>query len=184
MVERMNRTLLSGLSKMARTDEEWDLLLPLVLMHYRATRHDSTGFSPAELMLGKRMQVPVDVLFPPVRGAQEDRWQLQERLEEAHRVARDHLKLSEAKALRQFPFSHLLPQLRVGMQVLLLTPMVPRGRTPKFFPKWSGPFLVERVISQWLYQVTPGTRRMIVHRNRLTPWPLRPGCTTAPLVEP
>ena len=63
MVERFNRTLKNMLRKTV-TDEgkDWDRLLPYVLFAYREVPQSSTGFSPFELLYGRAVRGPIDVL--------------------------------------------------------------------------------------------------------------------------
>ena len=50
MVERFNRTLLMMLAMFAgKNRDDWDDLLPAVMMAYRSSVHESTGFSPNKL---------------------------------------------------------------------------------------------------------------------------------------
>ena len=50
MVDRFNRTLEAMLSKFVdENQKDWDLYLPLVMMAYRSSEHESTGFSPIEI---------------------------------------------------------------------------------------------------------------------------------------
>ena len=52
LVERFNRTLFMMLAMFAgENKEDWDDLLPAVMMAYRSSVHESTGFSPYRLML-------------------------------------------------------------------------------------------------------------------------------------
>ena len=52
LVERFNRTLLMMLAMFAgEHKDDWDDLLPPVMMAYRSSVHESTGFSPYRLML-------------------------------------------------------------------------------------------------------------------------------------
>ena len=61
MVERFNRTLLNMLSIAVGEDEmSWDLQLPLLLLAYRTSVHDTTGTSPFELM---KVRLPEDIMF-------------------------------------------------------------------------------------------------------------------------
>ena len=47
MVERFNRTLLMMLAMIAgKNRDDWDDLLPAVMMAYRSSVHESTGFNP------------------------------------------------------------------------------------------------------------------------------------------
>ena len=61
LVERFNRTLLMMLAMFAGEHcDEWDDLLPAVMMAYRSSIHKSTGFSPYRLMFGEECNLPMD----------------------------------------------------------------------------------------------------------------------------
>ena len=65
MVERFNRTLLMMLAMFAgKNREDWDDLLPAVMMAYRSSVHESTGFSPYRLMFGEECTLPMDIGLP------------------------------------------------------------------------------------------------------------------------
>ena len=61
MVERFNRTLEAQLSKFADYHQrDWDVHIPFLLMAYRSAVHDTTGITPAKMMLGRDLRLPVD----------------------------------------------------------------------------------------------------------------------------
>ena len=62
LVERFNRTLLAMFAGEHRDD--WDDLLPAVMMAYRSSVHESTGFSPYRLMFGEECILPIEVGLP------------------------------------------------------------------------------------------------------------------------
>ena len=65
LVERFNRTLLMMLAMFAsKNREDWDDLLPAVMMAYRSSVHESTGFSPYRLMFGEECTLPMDFGLP------------------------------------------------------------------------------------------------------------------------
>ena len=69
-VERFNRTLLSMLGTLREKEKShWrDYVKPLTHA-YNCTKNDVTGFSPYELMFGRRPRLPVDIAFGlPVQG--------------------------------------------------------------------------------------------------------------------
>ena len=76
LVERFNRTLLMMLVMFAgEHKDDWDDLLPPVMMVYRSSVHESTGFSPYLLMFGEECTLPMDIGLPhqdpdPQEGAQ------------------------------------------------------------------------------------------------------------------
>jgi len=42
---------------------DWDLQLPYVMAAYRASLHDSTGYSPNYLMFAHKTRAPMDLVF-------------------------------------------------------------------------------------------------------------------------
>lgn len=62
-VERFNQTLKSMLRKTATEEgKDWDKLIPYVLFAYSKVPQESTGFSPFELLYGREVRGPLDVL--------------------------------------------------------------------------------------------------------------------------
>ena len=60
LVERFNRTLLMMLAMFAgEHKDDWDDLLPPVMMAYRSIVHESTGFSLYRLMFGEECTLPM-----------------------------------------------------------------------------------------------------------------------------
>ena len=63
-VERFHRTLNSMLGKVVRQSQrDWDDRLPAVLAAYRASPHESTGFTPNRLFLSRKVRMPLDLLL-------------------------------------------------------------------------------------------------------------------------
>ena len=65
LVERFNRTLLMMLAMFAgENKDDWDDLLPAVMMAYHSSVHESTGFSQYRLMFGEECTLPMDIGLP------------------------------------------------------------------------------------------------------------------------
>ncbi|GFW63770.1 retrovirus-related Pol polyprotein from transposon 412 [Trichonephila clavipes] len=68
MVERFNRTILNNLSLMvSKNQQDWDQKVPLFLLAYRSAVHETTGYSPSQMLFGRDLRLPCDLLFgrPP-----------------------------------------------------------------------------------------------------------------------
>ena len=100
MIERFNRTLEDMISKYLVADQRsWDESLPLLLLAYRSSTHESTGFSPALLFFGREPRLPLDLLLgspPHVDGPQAQSYcqyvdNLQSKLQSIHEVASQRL---------------------------------------------------------------------------------------------
>ena len=48
----------------SKNREDWDDLLPAVMMAYRSSVHESTGFSPYRLMFWEECTLPMDIGLP------------------------------------------------------------------------------------------------------------------------
>ncbi|KAF8771470.1 Retrovirus-related Pol polyprotein like [Argiope bruennichi] len=68
MVERFNRTILNTLSLLVSSNQQdWDRKLPFFLLAYRSSVHETTGYSPTQMLFGRDLRLPADLLFsrPP-----------------------------------------------------------------------------------------------------------------------
>ena len=65
LVERFNRTLFMMLAMFAGEHyDDWDDLLPAVMMAHRSSIHELTGFSPYRLMLREECTLPMELWLP------------------------------------------------------------------------------------------------------------------------
>lgn len=63
LVERFNKTLKSMLRKaVTKEGKDWDKLIPYLLFTYREVPQASTGFSPFELLYGRAVKGPLDII--------------------------------------------------------------------------------------------------------------------------
>ena len=107
MVEQFNRTLEAMLSKFVDGNQkDWDLYLPLLMMAYRSSVHESTGFSPNEMMLGREVLLPLDLVIgqAELTGNSKTEYadRLSEQMERIHQFAHQHLKLSSNRQKRNY----------------------------------------------------------------------------------
>ena len=58
--ERLNQTLQRALSKLVDEQNDWDCFLPSVVFAYNTSRQSSTGFTPFELMYGRKAILPIE----------------------------------------------------------------------------------------------------------------------------
>ncbi|GFU71168.1 retrovirus-related Pol polyprotein from transposon 412 [Trichonephila clavipes] len=105
MVERFNRTILNSLSLLVSSNQQdWDKKLYLLLLVYRSAVHDTTGYSPSQMLFGRDLRLPADLLFswpPDVPLAPEEYVEkLQERMEEMHHLARETIDMVSEKKTR------------------------------------------------------------------------------------
>ncbi|MCG7876282.1 MAG: RNase H-like domain-containing protein [Candidatus Thiodiazotropha endolucinida] len=177
MIERANRTILNMLSAfVSEHQRDWDEYVPLVMMAYRSSVHESTSTSPSMMTFGREIRLPIDLIFgqpgsegnEKVFGSQYAR-QLEDRLNEVHEFARNRMKLASDAMKRKYDIRTNLNMFEVGDSVWLFDPVRKIGLNPKLQRPWKGPFKVIEKISDILYRVkqSPRHRSRVVHHDKL-----------------
>lgn len=176
MVERFNRTLAGELAKYCREDQEdWDLWLPFALMAYRSAVQEATDFTPARLMLGRELRLPLDLVTgrPPGEElpASEPEYvaAVQQRMEVTRQRATGNLRMAGETMARGYLRRARDAKYSAGDRVWLHNPRRKRGLSPKLQSSWEGPYTVEQPLSDVTYRIKGGPkgRRLVVHVNRL-----------------
>ncbi|GFS61079.1 retrovirus-related Pol polyprotein from transposon 412 [Trichonephila clavipes] len=102
MVERFNRTILNNLSLMvSKNQQDWDQKVPLFLLAYRSAVHETTGYSPSQMLFGWDLRLPCNLLFgrPPDTPSSPEEYvqNLQARFEDVHNLTRERINLRREK---------------------------------------------------------------------------------------
>ena len=177
LVERFNRTLKEMLRRTLVDDERsWDLLLPYTLFAYREVPQASTGFSPFELLYGRDVRGPLDVLQEKwISTRKEDDsileyvMKVRERMEQAREIVEKNLQQSQNAQKEWYDRKARELKLREGDKVLVLLPT----STHKLRARWHGPYTVKRVLGKVNYEVVLPERRqpnVVFHVNMLKRW--------------
>ena len=162
-VERFNKTLVEMLrAKLSEDQKDWDLQLQPCMMAYRSSVHESTGETPNLLMLGRQVEVPLDVVTKPTPDVEpletEYAQALQERLASAHEAARRHLGLAAERQKRNYDKRVSSKPFKVGDSIWLHSIKRRKGRNPKLDCPWEGPYLVVSVLSDVTYRIQKSPR--------------------------
>ena len=177
LVERFNQTLKSMLRK-AATDEgkDWDRLIPYLLFAYREVPQASTGFSPFELLYGRHVRGPLDVLretWEASRRSDESVvsyvLMVQERLAKLTELVQGNLAKSQQVQKTWYDRHARSREFQPGDQVLVLLPT----SASKLLAEWQGPYPVVRRMGRVTYEVDMTDRRKrkrIFHVNMLRSW--------------
>ncbi|XP_078666715.1 uncharacterized protein LOC144908750 [Branchiostoma floridae x Branchiostoma belcheri] len=177
LVERFNGTLKSMLKKFVREDpKEWDKLLPYLLFAYREVPQESTGFSPFELLYGRHVRGPLQVIRESWEGADQSSesvishvLKVRERMAAMTEVVRDNLRAAQTTQKLWYDKRSRAREFRPGDQVLVLLP----SSKVKLEAEWQGPYTVARRVGPVDYELeTPEKRKklMILHVNLLKKW--------------
>ena len=129
-MERFNKTLKDLLRKIIQGEgREWEKYLPYVLFAYREVSQESTGFSPFELIFGRDVRGPLDILKEQWSKAEElvddiltYVTKVRERMEAVREIVIQNMKKSQNKQKEWYDLKARDMKLRIGDQVLVLLP--------------------------------------------------------------
>ena len=140
--------------------EDWDDLLPAVMMAYRSSVHESTGFSPYRLMFGEECTLPMDIGLPKQQSDLPDYianpyaiW-VRNALEVAYDQVRQHSGQAVQRQKRLYDRRAVKRRFAVGDWVMrYYTP----AKKCKLDSAWIGPYLIVSLIGWALgIQKKPG----------------------------
>ena len=128
-----------------------------VMMAYRSSVQASTGNSPNQMMFGREVKLPIDlVLGPPpetYESSEEYIHELRRQIDKVHNLARENLKVSSSNQKKQYDHRSKEVGFSEGDLVWYYCPARKKGLSPKLQKKWSGPYTVTRRISDILYEI-------------------------------
>ena len=195
LTERFNGTLVSMLRKVCKDNPKiWDKMLPYILFAYREVPQVSTGFSPFELVYGRDVRGPLDVLKESFEEPTEDLecvtsylLRTRDTLRHISELAQENLKAAQTKQKLWYDKGARVKEFQQGQHVLVLLP----SSTSKLHAEWQGPYKITKKISAVNYQVNMEDKQKnlrIFHVNMLKEWHLLTnvsyyGKATCPSVE-
>ena len=156
----------------SENQKDWDEYLPYLTMAYRASRHESTKYTPNYLMLGREVNLPIDLVFSsPKHNVVIENVEfvkaLREKFERAH--ARKFLKRNSERQKKNYDRNWNSCAFKVGDSVWLSQVKRKIGVSSKLSPMWHGPYLVHDKINDVLYKIKRNRRSKfkIVHVDHL-----------------
>ncbi|XP_032442308.1 uncharacterized protein LOC116734877 [Xiphophorus hellerii] len=157
LVERYNQTLKNMLRKfVSDTGADWDQWLPYLLFAYREVPQVSTGFSPFELLYGRQVRGPLDLLKDCWEDAKPEGENIaayvinmRERLQEMASFAQDNMKAAQQHQKTWYDQKARDRVFLPGQKVLLLLPTSDN----KLLTKWHGPYEITKQVSKVVYEL-------------------------------
>ena len=158
-VEKFHDTLKQILREMCvERPNDWDRYLPALLFAVREVPQESLGFPPFELLYGRNVRGPMQILKELWSVEETDQRalltyqyviDLKERLERTCKLAQDIVRKMDVKQNASYDKRARSRKLDVGDKVLLLLP----NECNKLLLQWNGPYEVVEVVNVMNYKI-------------------------------
>jgi len=174
-LERWHQTLKSMLRKFCLENQKcWDEGLPYMLFAIREAPQETLGFSPFELLFGRKVRGPLKLVKEKLLNDSSDHTttvsvylkNLQKTLAQVRQIAKDNLIKGQAQMKLKYDKCAQQRNFKVGDKVLAYIP-IPGS---PLAAKYQGPYAIERKLNDTNYIIkTPDRRKMTqsIHINRL-----------------
>jgi len=177
-VERFHRTMNSILAKtVSDHQKDWDTRLPFAMAAYRATQHDTTGYSPNFLVLGRETRAPPDLVFGSPDEEATDSEQTYDRYVESVREkavnafydVRVSLQKSANRNKKYYDLGLKQEKFAPGEWVLYFNPRKLRGKQMKWVRQFEGPFFIISKPTSLTAKIqkSPKAQVRVVHVDKL-----------------
>ena len=170
MVERANQTIKQMLAKVCEEHPyEWDEFLPAILFAYRQAKHESTGYSPFELIFGRNANGPLENFKAELLKTKETKMspfdlinKTEKHMQTAYQFAVEKNQEIKEKTILRENMNKNLRKLEIGNKVLVYLP-IGSGNTMQ----WKGPYDIIHKLSDVTYKIDINGSEKIVHINNL-----------------
>ena len=174
LVERFNGTLKKMLRRLCNEQpRQWHRFVDPLLFAYREAPQEATGFSPFELLYGRTVRGPVQILKElwtretggtEVKTRYQHVYELRERLNNTMKIAQEELLKSRKKNKALYDRRAKRREFQEGDKVLLLLPT----DTNKLLMQWKGPYeIMSRCGKGNDYQIEVNKKVKTFHANML-----------------
>lgn len=173
-VERMHSVLKRILRALCfEHKHDWEACVPAALFAMRSAPHESTGFSPAELVYGRDLRGPLRMLRESWEGCGDDPGvvayvlELLDRLGKTRDLVESNMKAAQVSSKAYYDRSARKRTFSVGEEVMLLRP----SKKNKLEVQWEGPAKVVSKLSDTNYEVKLGKKsNKVFHSNLMKPY--------------
>ena len=121
---------------------EWDVWHRELQYAYNSSIHTSTGFSPAELMYGRKLRLPLDIVFV-YEKENEDRYhsiaEARRTLSRIYEIVRCNMNIRQDVAATYYDKKVLDDRLENNSDVYVFQP-----RSKMFELRWAGPHIIRK----------------------------------------
>lgn len=169
-LERSHRTLAEYLRSYLNIDKlTWDEWIPYAMFTYNTSIHNTTKFTPFELIFGFEAILPNQFKGTPTISYNYDNYanEMKTRLQQSYQLARKHILEQKEMSKTYYDRNSKPLNIKVGDLVLVRN----ETRANKLEEIWSGPYPVVSIPSPENVTLLDKNKEITVHVNRIKKLP-------------
>ncbi|XP_077335224.1 uncharacterized protein LOC143981303 [Lithobates pipiens] len=154
--------------------KDWERYLPHLLFAYREVPQESTGFSPFELLYGRRVRGPLDLIRETWEGKIADPevsvvdyvLKFRDKMETLVEIVRENMTQAQTRQKEWYDRNARERTYDIGQKVYVLLPL----RQNKLQAAWEGPYTITQRLNDVTYLVRLGEgsrRQKAIHVNMI-----------------
>ena len=163
-LERTHLGLVEYLRQFLDGKDDWDQLLELAMFSYNTCTHESTGFSPFELIYGHRARVP-SALPKDTQTYPTYLSELIQRLDDTRSLASESLIRSKHRSKTYYDRNAKTSTYTVGQEVYVIKDV----RKNKLEKHYSGPYKIIEIPNEKIVIIKIDGKRVLKHVDKIKP---------------
>ena len=143
--------------KISKYQHAWPKHLHPIMQAYRAMQKDDTGYSPFEILFGRPMILPLDLLYglPPGRPTSIQEGddmhdyvcKLRQELDDIHHEVREYAETARMRMKLYYDTRASITPFQKGQKVWLYDDTIKKGESRKLTNFWRGPYVILKIIN-------------------------------------
>lgn len=149
-IERTHKIMKESIASLSDHTFNWSHSLLCFKLHYNASKHSVTQFSPAELFLGRKLDIPLDVFSDPTFTETYNEYH--KKLTESIEADRNEVIENEQQYFKQHEVylkGKKIKKFKLGDKVFIKN----LNQSGALMPKYKGPYVIERTFRNDNYLV-------------------------------
>jgi hypothetical protein len=152
-VERYNKTLCNAIARQCQ-GQDWDLHIEQCLLAYRTTNQATTRRSPANLLFGQELTLPIDLQHDGRVRQPASAQELKKRIEAIHKTLPENRQKAQQRIEASQELQHqdrVSPIFKEGDRVYRHLGQLSKSHSAKLQPKWDGPYVITKALGNGAY---------------------------------
>ena len=140
------------------------------MMACQSTVHSVTKYTPAYVVLGFPLLLPIDCIYSTPQTAtyatpSDYVFTMKKKLQKTHQLMREYMDVKQERQKIYYDRSKCGPFYKVGEKLLVFNPTIKKGETRKISFFYRGPYIIVEIINDLNFKVEDKKTRKVFKVN-------------------